>query len=429
MGKKKIFYGWWIVFGCMVITATIVPLVMALSGKYAIDVTTDLGIKRSQFMLANTIVQVVGIILSPFVSKHVAAGKMKMFQVVGVIGFSISYFSYSLAQSALHLYISSFFVGIFFWSCAMIPVSYMITMWFKAKRGLAMSIAMAGIGLGGTIFSQVITFFLSDFGWRTTYRLMAGIALICSLPIVLFVLKSSPQEKNMVAYGSDIITENKSDKPKENVDSSLTVKQSYTKVFFWLILGGMFLNGLINTGALSNFPAAIQEMHDPATSANIISIYSFVGIFGKLLLGWINDKFGVVASSIFGCGSFFLAFILMLFGQNLAIMYMMAFSFGLGTPIGTVSPPLITASVFGQENYAEAYGLVNSVNTIGTAIGSVFVAMIVDMTKSYQIAWMFLIAFTAMCLIGWVGSYLTSRKYFVHGGHHEVEMEEAKATK
>lgn len=429
MGKKKIFYGWWIVFGCMVITATIVPLVMALSGKYAIDVTTDLGIKRSQFMLANTIVQVVGIILSPFVSKHVAAGKMKMFQVVGVIGFSISYFSYSLAQSALHLYISSFFVGIFFWSCAMIPVSYMITMWFKAKRGLAMSIAMAGIGLGGTIFSQVITFFLSDFGWRTTYRLMAGIALICSLPIVLFVLKSSPQEKNMVAYGSDIITENKSDKPKENVDSSLTVKQSYTKVFFWLILGGMFLNGLINTGALSNFPAAIQEMHDPATSANIISIYSFVGIFGKLLLGWINDKFGVVASSIFGCGSFFLAFILMLFGQNLAIMYMMAFSFGLGTPIGTVSPPLITASVFGQENYAEAYGLVNSVNTIGTAIGSVFVAMIVDMTKSYQIAWMFLIAFTAMCLIGWVGSYLTSRKYFVHGGHHEAEMEEAKATK
>lgn len=417
MNKKTgIFYGWWIVAGCVVITATIVPLVMSLSGKYALAVIEDLQINRSQFMLVNTIVQLFGILLSPVISKRIAAGQMKLFQVIGVIGFCVSYFTYSLAQSAVHLYISSIFVGLFYWSSTLIPVSYMITMWFKEKRGLAMSIAMAGIGLGGTIFSQVVTIFLSNYGWRTTYQLMAGIALICSLPIVLFVFKSSPEEKGLKAYGADIKPSNASEGAVEDSrESSISVKASYNKLFFWLVMIAMFLNGLVNTGALSNFPAAIQEMHDPATSANIISIYSFVGIFGKLILGWVNDKFGVVISSIFGCGSFLLAFILMMSGENLTIMYFMAFAFGLGTPIGTVSPPLITASVFGQNNYAAAYGLVSSVGTIGTALGSVVVASILDASGSYQLAWVLLIVFTALTLMGWVGSYVTSRKFFNQG--------------
>ncbi|MDT2736781.1 MFS transporter [Enterococcus pseudoavium] len=410
---KHIFYGWWIVAGCVVITATMVPLVMSLSGKYALAVIEELQISRSQFMLVNTIVQLIGIFLSPIVSKRIASGQMKVLQVVGVMGFCISYFTYSLAQGAVHLYISSIFVGLFYWASTIIPITYMITMWFKEKRGLAMSIAMAGIGLGGTIFSQVITMFLNNYGWRTTYQLMAGIALICALPIVLFVFKSSPEEKGLVAFGTDIAPVNQSEGAiEESKNSSITVKESYSKLFFLLAMMGMFLNGLINTGALSNFPAAIQEMHDPATSANIISIYSFVGIFGKLILGWVNDRFGIVASSIFGCGSFLLAFILMLFGDRLAIMYLMAFAFGLGTPIGTVSPPLITAGVFGQKNYPEAYGLVSSVGTIGTALGSVFVASILDASGSYQTAWLFMIVFTGLTLFGWVGSYVTSRKYF-----------------
>lgn len=134
MRNKPIFYGWWIVAGCVVITATIVPLIMSLSGTYALAVTEELGISRSQFMIATMVVQITGIILSPRISKLVASGQMKRMQVIGVIGFALSYCTYSFAQSAWHLYLSSIFVGIFYWMSAMIPVSYMITMWFQEKE-------------------------------------------------------------------------------------------------------------------------------------------------------------------------------------------------------------------------------------------------------------------------------------------------------
>ena len=39
MEKKKIHYGWYIVIGCLLITCTMVPPIMALSNKFLIQVT------------------------------------------------------------------------------------------------------------------------------------------------------------------------------------------------------------------------------------------------------------------------------------------------------------------------------------------------------------------------------------------------------
>ena len=49
MEKKKIHYGWYIVIGCLLITCTMVPPIMALSNKFLIQVTEELGLSRSGF--------------------------------------------------------------------------------------------------------------------------------------------------------------------------------------------------------------------------------------------------------------------------------------------------------------------------------------------------------------------------------------------
>ena len=70
MEKKKIHYGWYIVIGCLLITCTMVPPIMALSNKFLIQVTEELGLSRSGFTLANTILQGLGIFISPMVSSR-----------------------------------------------------------------------------------------------------------------------------------------------------------------------------------------------------------------------------------------------------------------------------------------------------------------------------------------------------------------------
>lgn len=411
MKKDKIFYGWWVVLGCVLITTTMVPPIMSLSNKFLIQVTTDMGISRSAFTLANTILQGLGIFISPLVSKKLATGNMKKIQSFSIIGFVLAYASYSLAQSAIHLYISAFFIGIFYLNSTIIPVSIMVTNWFVKKRGLAMSIAMAGIGLGGTIFSPLVTFFLDSYGWRNTYQIMALIILVVALPTSLFLLKKRPEEMGLQPYGAgeQIVASANIKKPTACV--SLSVKDSRVHLFFWLMLIGMLANGLINSGALGHFPPAMEELHGAALQATIISMYSLIGIAGKLILGWINDKFGITASTTFGCVMFALAFVFMLLGDNSAMLYMMAIVFGLGNAIGTVTPPLITSAIFGTEKYGEAYGIANSATQIGLSLGSLMVASIYDITQSYQFAWILLLALTIVTFVGWMGSLVLSRKF------------------
>ena len=419
--KSKIFYGWWIVLGCIIITTTMVPPIMSLSNKFLIQVTTDMNISRGAFTLANTILQGLGIFISPIVAKKLAGGNMKKIQSVSIIGFALSYASYALAKSPIHLYISAFFVGIFYLNSTLIPVSMMITNWFIKKRGLAMSLAMAGIGLGGTIFSPIVTMLLNNYGWRQTYIIMAGIILVFALPTSLFILRKSPKEMGLQAYGAgeEVI----SSSVNEDKGIKISVKESKGKIFFWIMMIGMVSNGLINSGALGQFPPALEELHGVTTQAAIISLYSSIGIFGKILLGWINDKFGVVVSCTYGCIMFGLAFVFMLLGKDASMLYIMAFVFGLGNAIGTVIPPLVTAEIFGNKKYGDAYGMVNSSTQIGLSLGSLMVASLYDLNGSYTNAWVILLGLTLVTLVGWLGSYVLSRKFCNYYNENSENLE------
>ncbi|MBR2490959.1 MAG: MFS transporter [Ruminiclostridium sp.] len=401
MKQRKIFYGWWVVAGCILITMTMVPPIMALSNKYLLYVTEDLGISRSAFTLANTVLQALGIFLSPFVTRFLAGGNMRVIQSVSILGYCASYFSYSLAQSPIHLYISSLFLGVFYLNATLIPVSMMVTNWFTARRGLAMSLAMAGIGVGGTIFSPVLTFFLESYGWRASYRLMAGIILVVALPAALFLLRKRPEDLGLEPLGGQ---------PAAQAGAG-DFHLPLGTFFFWLLLIGMLTNGLINAGALGHFPPAMQESHGPAVQAAVISAYSLISIGGKLILGWVNDRFGVVVSTTYACILFGLSFVfILLSARSVAMLYAMAVVFGLGNAIGTVTPPLLTAEVFGKENYSRAYGIVNSFSQVGLSLGSLAVASVYDAAGSYRFAWVMLLVLTAVTLASWVGAVVLSRR-------------------
>lgn len=411
MKNGKLFYGWVVVAGCLLITMTMVPPVMALSGKFQVAVTTELGISQTEFTLANTILQGLGIFISPIIAGKLAKGNMKMIQCIGIVGFAVCYASYALAQNQWMLYVSSIFIGIFWLMSALIPVSMMITNWFVKSRGLAMSIAMAGIGIGGMIFSPILTSLLGQFGWRMTYVIFAVVVCVIALPSALFLCKKSPADMGLTALGADEVDES-AKTPKKKVTMSLSVKDSWKQIFFWCMLIGMLCNGLINSGALGQFPRAITLMQGESVQAVIISMYSGIGIIGKLFLGWVNDKFGVIASAATGCILFAASFIFMFLGAaNVSMLYIMAVLFGLGDAIGTVTPPLVTAAVFGQEKYGEAYGVANSFTQVGLTFGSLMVASIYDLSGAYTPAWILLFVLTIVAMFGWCFSILMSKKY------------------
>ncbi|AMB99518.1 hypothetical protein AWM75_05685 [Aerococcus urinaehominis] len=409
---KKFHYAWIILFAATIILATYMPAVTSLFNKWQIAVTEDLGFSRSAFSLNTTIVQAVGIFIGPIASKFLTERNFKRLWTIFAAIFGLGLIAYAFAQNAWHFYIISFVIGFAFISTTSIPMTMMINNWFVEKRGLATSIAFAGISAGGFIFSPIITYLITNFGWRHAYLVYGIVALVIAFVFGIFIIDQKPEDRGLEAYGYQHKNEiNPEDKQKEeadqgnNLDVDLPIGQSWTKAFFILLLLGAVANGLANGGSLQ-FSPGLTEAQGPVVESITVSAYLLVGVFGKILMGWINDKFGFKVTLFTGMGALALSFVSMLLaGSMIGPVGVVVFFGGLGIATGTVLPPIVTSTIYSNKRYGEAYGYVTSSTQIGTAIGPLLVPLIYDTTGSYAGGWWINIIFAVAGAIFWYLAY------------------------
>ncbi|WP_373706488.1 MFS transporter, partial [Jeotgalibaca porci] len=180
-----------------------------------------------------------------------------------------------------------------------------------------------------------------------------------------------------------------------------------------MLLIGMLFAGLVNGGGLGQFPRAFSLAHGAVFGGLLISVYSLVGIFGKLLLGWLNDTFGIKVAIIYSAGTLSLVFFFMLFSNQLWAAFVAAILYGSANAIGTVVGPLLVASLYTVENYGDAYGIIQSAQQTGMTFGSITVATLFDRTGSYQPAWLLFLVLAAAVLVLWLPALKLSQKYLI----------------
>ena len=412
--KKGIFYGWWIVAASIMIMAVLHPLITTCWGLFVKPVTADLGFSRSAFGLCSTIISGVTVVFSPKLGKWLAQKNTQLIHAVCIIGLAISFASFSLAQNIVHFYISAFFMGAFSCGAIALPISIVITNWFVKKRGLAISIALAGSGIGGAIISPIMTNIIQTNGWRTSFLVFAVAMVVVGLPMV-WVLKKSPAVMGKQAYGVEDISSQKqvASHTESKTELNMSLEEVKKHSFFWIYLLGMFLLCFVGFGSLSQLAAFLADYHGAAFAAKVLSFFLIIVTLGKIFLGWIYDKFGTRLGTIFICIIFAAAIGCMLFPESQFLMYVMAFLYGLGICTGTVCPPVITASMFGQQHYGEIYGYVNLSVYLGAALSVPAIAVIYDRTGSYDIAWIICIVMIGLSLLALLYSNTQCRKLVV----------------
>lgn len=419
MKSGKIFYGWILVFVAAFYLAVLLPVAVSLANVFQVPVTTELGVSNSAFAVVNAIGAAMGIFLSPIFAKHLSTDNFKKILAGCVIGSAVGFVIFGLSPNIFIFYIGAAVLGISMIGCTVIPVAIMINNWFIKQRSLAMSISMTGSGVGGFVLSPLITRWMNSFGWRNTYFIVAGIILVLGLICVLFIFKRTPQEMGMQPYGYEEAEKIKAEQAQDNsalADKtrlvSMPVSEFIRKPFFIILLVGMLLNGIINNAALGQYPPSITVAHSAGVASVAIMIYSLVGVPGKILLGWITDKFGIVTHIIFAFAAMALSFFFMLIGANsVMLIYLSAVIFGLGIGLGTVSNPLMTSSIFSNDSYGEAYGYVQSAFQVGMSLGSLVAAFLADVTGTYAVSWITMTVISIITMITWLSAYKMSHKY------------------
>ena len=388
--KGGIFYGWWIVVACTLIMATFFTLLLSCISLFVVPITEDLGISRSAFGTFSTIMSILGMILSPIAGKILATKDTHMIMSVSLLIGVLGYAALSFVNNVVLLYVLAVVIGFGSAFSTTVPIAIVLTRWFVKGRGTAMSITFAGSSVGAMILSPIISSLIAGYGWRMTFRFLGLGMLIVIVPLVFFIIRSKPEDKGLVALGADEVPVQSGNEAAAPAQFGLPLSQLQKKPVFWIYVVGIFVM-LLTMGAMYHMAAHVTALpgQGAEVAARFVSIYSFIAIFGKLIMGAVFDKFGVKAGILLGTVSMALCFVFLLIANSFALLLVVALFYGLGSAHGTIFPPTLTSRLFGTKYYGETFGFVNAFASLSMAVNNLVMAAAYDATGTYTLAWIF----------------------------------------
>ncbi|MDI9490185.1 MAG: MFS transporter [Clostridiaceae bacterium] len=364
--KTRKFYGWKIVFAVFIAMLTIYPPVVNSISIYTNPVTSDLGFTGDKFLIYYTVMGLSGVLANSFVGTLLRRVKANLVMSAGAIIVGLSLIGFSQSTQLIHFYIIAVFQGVGLSAICVVPPSVLITNWFNDKRGLALGLALAGTGIGGSIYSPIATQIIVRYGWRTAYLASGLIVLLITLPIVFFVIRFEPSLLGQEPLGGVPET---SGQTLSGVSFAKMVK---TPAFF-LLVASILLGGIIVNGLLVNFTPYINFMgYSPEQGSLILSLSLLFMTLGKLVLGRFYDKLGVNITFIIILLASLLCLVSLIMARIFAFGILYTFAFGLASSNALVTPAILTAALFGQKEFSKKYDFVATFVALSASITPIF---------------------------------------------------------
>src|SRR3984885_12423190 len=202
--------------------------------------------------------------------------------------------------------------------------------WFVRRRGLAIGIAFAGVGIGSVIILPWVQTMIEQTGWRTACTAMGILVLVVLAPINL-LLRKRPQDIGLEPDGDAAPTAS-SAKPISNIldaawaGTDWTLGRALATARFWWIALGYFCGLYIWYAVQVHQTKYLLDIgFSPNVGVWALGGVSLLGIPGQIFLGHLSDRIGrewIWSASCLGFAICFAALIALGHVQSLALVYL-----------------------------------------------------------------------------------------------------------
>jgi MFS family permease len=277
--------------------------------------------------------------------------------------------------------------------------------WFVRRRGLALSLAFSGVGVGSIVLFPWVQAMIAQAGWRTACWTLGLLTLVLLVPLNLLV-RHRPQDLGLEPDGDAAPPPTAlSEHPANVVDAAWvavdwTLRRAVATVRFWWIALGYF------TGLFAWYAVQVHQTKylveigfGPAQAAWALGLVSLTGIPGQIGLGHLSDRIGrewVWTVGTLGFALCYLALLLLREAPTPALLYFMVVSQGmLGYGLTSVVAA-IPAEIFHGRHFGSILGTLMLAAIGGGAAGPWVAGALHDRTGSYTLAWWIAIACCAV---------------------------------
>ena len=405
--RLPFFYGW------VVVAVTFVTMAIGVNARTAFSlffppIISEFGWERGVTAGAFSFGFVVSGAVSPLIGRLMDRAGPRAVMELGVALMGGGLLLAPLTTQPWHLYLTiGVMVGAGSVCLGYSGQSLFLPNWFIRRRGLAMGIAFAGVGIGSVTLLPWVQHMIEATGWRTACTAMGLLVLIALAPINL-LLRKRPEDIGLEPDGDDAPSAT-SPTPVSNIVDAVwagtdwTLRRALRTARFWWIALGYFC-GLYIWYAVQVHQT--KFLLDIGFSANVgvwaLGVVSLLGIPGQILLGHVSDRVGrewIWTASCLGFAICFACLIALKYAPTLPLVYLMVFTQGaLGYGLTSIMGAVVL-EIFQGRHYGSIFGTIMLVALAGGAAGPWITGALHDLTGSYTLAFAIGIAVSLLSAI------------------------------
>jgi len=393
--RLPFFYGW------VVVAVAFVTMAVGVNARTAFSllfppILAEFGWERGVTAGAFSFGFLVSAILSPSLGRLMDRRGPRVVMEMGVILMASGLLLAPLASRPWHLYLT---LGVLVGGGS-VCVSYTgqslyLPNWFVRRRGLALSVAFSGVGVGSIILLPWLQALIGRAGWRAACWAM-GILVLALLAPLNLLLRRRPEDLGLEPDGDDTPPGSPAANRTANVVDlawaavDWTLGRAMRTARFWWIMVGYFC-GLFAWYAVQVHQTKylVEIGFSPTDAAWALGFVSLAGIPGQIALGHLSDRIGrewVWTVGSLGFALCYVALLLLRHAPTPTLLYLMVVSqgmlgYGLTSVVGA-----IPAEIFQGRHYGTIFGTLMLASIAGGATGPWVTGALHDVTGSYTLA-------------------------------------------
>ncbi len=384
--NPKIFYGW------IITGAVFMNLGMAYGAQYSFGVLFPSLLEEFKwsrqsiagaFSLYNFMYCALAILLGRW-SDHFGPRKVL---IVGSICLGAGIGMISLVQDPWHLYVVYGLLASWGMSAAYITASPTVVKWFIQKRGLAVGVAQAGLGIGIMAIPPACGALIAAFGWRQACIILGAAVFVVIFAMALFLVERpekvglKPDGRN---YPPQIVLGAAA--PLEGEISYSSAEAIRTRSF-WILIALFFCTWLFVFLPLVHMVIfAIDIGLGQKAAFAALGALGAASTIGRLATGLLSDRIGRKPALGLNIGLQIFAWFWIMGTGTSWMLFCFAAIFGFS--YGGISAlfPAIVGDYFGRLRAASVIGAAFTFSGWASAIGPLLAGYIYDSTRSYQLS-------------------------------------------
>lgn len=355
-------------------------------GVFVMPLSEEFGWGRGDMSLALTLMSIAIVFLSPLAGALLDRYGVRRVLIPSIVLFGIAVGGLSLLTGSLLQYYLMYLLLALAGVCTT-PTSYsrVVVAWFDARRGLALGIVLAGIGVGTAFIPPYVELLTSHFGWRSAFLGVSALIVLVSLPAVWAWISEPPRASSTGTGGQE---------------EGFSFRESIATRQFLFIAVSFLLLGIMSGGILAHLvPLLTDRGVTPAVAASVASLLGVTLIVARLFIGYLLDRFfaPMVVAIFLACPVIGIVILMSGVAGSPAILGVVLVGLGIGAEMDFMS--YLVSRYFGLRAFARIYGLIYASITVGVSIGPIVMGYSQQLSGTYDFGLQTLLVASAVAII------------------------------